>query len=265
MPSVSWFDRIPLWGVLAGTIALIFASFEAARRWTMRRRTDDLAHLEGPSASMSGAALGLLAFMLAFTFGMAGARFERRRDVLLEEANAIGTAYLRAELLPAAQTAIVRKLLREYVDLRIAAPGLGMDGLRKAIERSEQIHGLLWREAVASAQANPGSIPTGLFIQSLNELIDLHSKRLTASLRSRIPGVIWAALYILTILSMAMLGYQAGLFHTRLSVGTLILAAAFSAVLCLIADLERPQEGLLRVGQQALIDARAGMKEAPSP
>ena len=264
MPLVSWFDRIPLWGVLAGTIALIFASFETGRRWGASRRNDDLANLEGPTTSMSSAALGLLAFMLAFTFGMAGTRFERRREVLLEEANAIGTSYLRAEMLPAPHAANVRKLLREYVDLRIAGPSTAADRLKRVIDRSVEIHGLLWKEAVASAQVNPGSIQTGLFVQSLNELIDLHSKRLTASLRSRIPGVIWAALYALTFLSMTMLGYQTGLFHTNLSAPTLILAAAFSAVLCLIADLERPQEGLLRVSQQALIDARAGM-EGPNP
>jgi len=264
MPLASWFDRIPLWGVLAGTIALIFVSFELGRRWGASRRNDNLDHLEGPTTSMSGAALGLLAFMLAFTFSMAGTRFERRREVLLEEANAIGTAYLRAELLPAPQAAIVRKLLREYVDLRIVDPSSTPDRLQKAIDRSVEIHALLWKEAVVCAQANPGSIPTGLFVQSLNELIDLHSKRLTASLRSRIPGVIWAALYALTVLSMAVLGYQTGLFHTNLSAATLILAAAFSAVLCLIADLERPQEGFLRVSQQALIDARAGMS-GPNP
>jgi hypothetical protein len=259
MPSVSWFDRIPLWGIFAGTVLLILASFEAGRRWGAPRRTEDGLGSEGPAGAMSGAALGLLAFMLAFTFGMAGSRFETRRTVLLDEANAIGTAYLRAEFLPSAPAADARKLLREYLDLRIAAPTMNADRLQAAIERSVQIHDLLWKDAVVSAQANPGSIPTGLFIQSLNELIDLHSKRLAASLRSRIPVVIWGALYVLAVLSMAMLGYQAGLARSRPSAATLFLAAAFSAVLVLIADLERPGEGLVRVSQQALIDARAGM------
>ncbi len=259
MPIQFGFDRLPLWAVFFGTVALIFASIEAGRRWGAAGRRKAESQPEAPVGAMVGAVLGLLAFMLAFTFGMAGSRFEARREVVLDEANAIGTTYLRASLLAQPHARIVQKLLKEYVDLRIAGPTMTPALLKAALDRSVEIHDLLWAEAVAAGQENPGSITTGLFIQSLNELIDLHSKRVMVSLRSPIPRVIWTALYALAAFSMALMGYHAGVTGVRRSAATLLLAAAFSAVVALIADLERPQQGLVRVSQQALIDARAGM------
>src|SRR5262245_745749 len=113
-------DFVPLWGLYLGTVLIVFLSVESGRRLGKRRQHSDAA--KDPSVgAMVGATLGLLAFMLAFTFGMASTRFEARRQVLLEEANAIGTAYLRAELLPQMQRTAIRKLLREYVDDRLEA------------------------------------------------------------------------------------------------------------------------------------------------
>jgi hypothetical protein len=109
--------------------------------------------------------------------------------------------------------------------------------------RSEELHGLLWGQAVAAGEKNPDSIVVGLFIQSLNEVIDLHAKRVSVGLRSRVPGVIWAALYTVAVLALATMGYYDGLAKSSRSLAILAVALAFPAVLCLIADLDRPQEG----------------------
>src|SRR5262249_25782350 len=100
---------------------------------------------------------------------------------------------------------------------------------------------------------------TGLFIQSLNEVIDLHAKRVTMGLRNRIPVAIWGALYFTAILAMAGVGYHAGLTSATRTLATLALVVTFSGILWLIADLDRPQEGLLRVSQQAMVDLRKSL------
>ena len=123
------------------------------------------------------------------------------------------------------------------------------------------MHGLLWSQAVALGKKNPGSLGAGLFIASLNEVIDLHAKRVTAGLRSRIPGAIWIALYFVVILAMTVMGYYTGLIGTRSSVGTLVLVLTFSAVMLLIVDLDRPKEGILKVSQQAMLDLRNTLME----
>jgi hypothetical protein len=106
---------------------------------------------------------------------------------------------------------------------------------------------------MAVTEQNPGSIVGGIFVQSLNEMIDLHETRVTAG-RNRIPDSIWLVLYIVTILTMTAVGYQFGLTGERSWAVTILLVLVFAAVLSLIADLDQPQIGLLRVSQQAVID-----------
>ena len=178
---------------------------------------------------MVGSILGLLAFLLAFTFSLAAARFDTRRQTVLEEANAIGTTFLPARLLPEPQKTEAARLLREYVDVRLRATR--DDSLQEAITSSEQLHELLWAQAAAAAEKSPTPI-TGLFIQSLNEMIDLHAKRLMVGLRSRIPFSIWIGLFaVLALLGMAAVGYQSGLSATRRSPAMLGLVLAFAGVL----------------------------------
>jgi hypothetical protein len=97
---------------------------------------------------------------------------------------------------------------------------------------------------------------SGLFIESLNGIIAMHTKRVQATLRSRIPGVIWATLYFVASLAMAGIGYHEGLTSRRRSPALVIVVLTFSAVIYLIADLDRPQEGLFNVSQQAVVDLR---------
>ena len=115
------------------------------------------------------------------------------------------------------------------------------------------MHDRLWANAVAVGTQSPNSIVVGLFVQALNEMIDLDESRVTA-IRNRIPDSIWFVLYFVTILSMAAMGYQFGLTGERSWAVTIFLALAFAAVILLIADLDRPQLGFVRVSQQAMID-----------
>ena len=253
----SLIDYLPLWLILPLTIAVALLSVEVGYRLGGYRRPHSLEEKESPVGSMVGATLGLLAFMLAFTFGLAGSRFEDRRQVLLSEANAIGTTYLRAAMLPEPMRTEAQNLLREYVDVRLEAVQPGK--LEQAIIKSEELHNRLWSVAVAATEKDRSAI-TGLFVQSLNEVIDVHAKRLMAGVRSRVPGMIWIVLYLLAILAMVMIGYHEGLTKSRRSIAVIALVLGFSSVLYLIADLDRPVQGTLRVSQQAMIDLRHSMK-----
>jgi hypothetical protein len=139
--------------------------------------------------------------------------------------------------------------------------GVRSGNVEESIQRSEELHGRLWSQAAAVGEKNQGSIVAGLFIQSLNEVIDLHMKRVTAGLRSRLPDMIWLVLYAITVLGMGAMGYQAGLTGTSRPLAAPVLALAFSAVILLIADLDRPREGLLKVSQQPMVDLQNSMRE----
>jgi hypothetical protein len=210
--------------------------------------------------AMVASILGLLAFMLAFTFSMAATRYDARRQAVFEEANSIGTTYLRARLLPEPQRSNISKLLRQYTEARIQQVKEGR--IDELLTQADASHEQLWSQAMAAVDQDPRSIMTSLFLQSLNETIDLHGKRVFVGVRSRIPITIWLALFCLTLFGMASVGYQAGMTSPRRSLEMPILALAFAGVLFLNVDLDRPQEGLLRVSQQPMIDVLKKMPPA---
>ena len=249
-------DALPLWALFVSILVVVLVSVEGGYRLGKYRRARHEEEKEAPLGTMVGATLGLLAFILAFTFGLAAARFDARRQVLLDEANAIGTTYLRAGMLPEGRDE-VRRLLRDYVSARLEAVRSG--NFAEGMRRSEDIQQQVWTKAENVAQKNPDSIIVGLFVQSLNETIDLHAKRVQAAVRSRIPGAIWLGLFAVAALSLTAMGYFEGLAGTRRSLAVIAVAVAFSVVIELIADLDRPQEGVLRVSQQALLDVQRSM------
>jgi len=253
-------DSIPLSLLLVGFAAFLWLAMEAGYRLGKWRRTCCSDEKEQPVGAMVASILGLVALVLGFTFSLAASRFDARRMAVLEESNAIGTCYLRARLLPEPQRSEVARLLREYVDVRVHATDDGK--VHEELARSEALHELLWEQAAAAAEKDSGSIMTGVFIQSLNDVIDLHSKRILVGIRSRIPAVIWFGLFGLAMLGMSAVGYQSGLAATRRSPAMAGLVVAFAAVLYLIADLDRGQEGLLRVSQQSMIDLQKSMQSS---
>lgn len=258
MQATGLLDPLPLWSILPLNIAIGLLCVEAGYQLARYRQHHAQEEMESPVGGMVGAALGLLALMLPFAFGLAGSRFEDRRQVVLAESNAIGTTYLRTAMLPEPMRTEARNLLREYVDLRLEAVQQP-DKLEQAVSRSEELQDRLWSVAVAATERDRSPI-TGLFVMSLNEVIDLHATRVMAGLRSRVPGVIWAVLFLLAILSMVMIGYHGGLAKSRRSLAVIALIVGFSSVLFLIADLDRPGQGMLRVSQQSMLDLRKTMK-----
>jgi hypothetical protein len=255
-------DAVPLWLLFVAVCALALLALEGGYRFGRWRHVRAADEKEPPVGAMVGSILGLLAFLLAFTFGLAATRFDARRQVVLEEANAIGTTYLRSKLLPEPQRAETSRLLREYVDARVYAVQEGK--LAEGVARSERLHELLWAETIKATENKNGTpVMTSLFVQSLNETIDIHAKRVLIGTRSRIPAVIWVGLFGLALLSMVAVGYQSGLATTSRSPAMVAMVLAFGGVIMLIADLDRGSEGFLTVSQQAMLDLQKGMQAKP--
>jgi hypothetical protein len=261
MPGFAPLDLLPLWALslvlFVANLLLNECGFRTGRLLGRHAQKES----DTTVGAVVGAELGLLAFLLAISFGIGASRFDVRRQMVLDEANAIGTTFLRADMLPDAQGASIRRLLRNYADIRLeATTGAPID---RILRRSEQIHSQLWSEAVAAAGHDPRSVPAGLFIESLNQVIDLHAARVMAALRSRMPLAVWVVLFAVGLLAFFTMGYQAGLSASSRSPGAIVLALAFGAVIWLVADLDRPGEGFLRVSQEPMIDVRKSMGSAP--
>lgn len=254
-------QALPLTAIFLVSLLLALILIEAGYRVGLyvHRRPDQ--EQAAPVGGMVAAVLALLAFLMAFTFGFAANVFQTKRQVLLEEANAIGTTYLRADLLTESHRGTVRDLLREYVDVRLEVARTG--DVEAAMARSEELHAKLWAEAMAGAAEQPNSPMVGLFIQSLNEVIDLHATRLQVAVRSRIPVSIWMALFVVAAMGLGSMGYQAGLSGSSRSIAVVAVAFAFSVVVWLITDLDRTREGLLRISQHAMVDLQRSIAAPP--
>jgi hypothetical protein len=185
-----------------------------------------------------------------------------RKAMVVTEANAIGTAYLRAGLLDEPDRAMTRDLLQEYVEIRLDV--VGDESIFDAtLARSEEIHGELWSIVEnAVSQGNESAI-MALFVDSINEVIDVHSNRL-AAVDLRLPELLWMVLYAATVLSFLLVGVASSSDGKRDPLAMLLFALAFVAVLIIIVDLDRAQQGILTVSQSAMSDLLRSMG-APAP
>lgn len=250
-------DDFSLLILLIATLAVILLSYEGgfrAGRWRSRQQEPEQ---EVVVRSMVGGMLGLLTFVLAFTFWIAATHFDAARQSILSQANAIRTAYLRADLLPEPHRDEIRNLLREYVDIRLEAYQSG--NFEPLYPQSEALHKRLWSEAVAAREKTSSPIYAGYFIQSLNDVIALHTRQLMVRQEFRIPNTIWVVLYVIIPLAAASIGSHGGLTGRRRPMVAVAFVLIISVVMALIWDLDHPRRGSLKVSQQALIDLRNTM------
>lgn len=252
------FELLPLWAIYLGIVLLILLSVRSGMA-LMRRRIKRYGKEEdAPVNTVVGATLGLLAFILAFTFGMTTSRFDARKHFLLDEVNAIHTVWLRAGLIPEPNRTEVKELLRDYVDLRLALASKEIP-VTKAIEESETIQHELWGHTVdiANMEHRNGSVVT-LFTNSVNQLFEIQTKRISVGLIDRIPTLIWIALFVLIILAMFEVGFVLGRMERTNWLVVLALSMAFSAVILIIVDLDT-SKGSITINQQTMIDLRQRM------
>jgi hypothetical protein len=247
------FQLVPLWLIFVATVGFILLWVEIGFRAGVFHARKSEAARQASIDPLVGSTLGLLAFLLAFTFGMATSRYDARRQFVVDDAVAIRTAGLRAEQLPEPHRKEVRALLKEYLDVRLSA-ALGREALPRALVRTAELQDELWSRAVAFGQETPAIPMAAPFAQALIQMFEVNLRRVAAALHGGIPTTIWIALYCVTALAIAITGYRAGISGQRSMGVTLVLALAFAAVFHLIADLDRPDAGFLTVSQQSLSD-----------
>jgi len=252
MDRMHLIDYLPIWTIYLLTIGLGLLAeelgFRLGKYWKERHPDEQESHI----GAMIAATLGLWAFLLAFLVGIATDRFDARRALVVEEANSIGTTYLRAGYLPEPYASQSRVLLREYAGERLKL--VELPTYPAARQRSEEIHPLLWAIAQELVATQPPTEVLALYIDSLNQTIDLHTSRVTALTTARIPFTIYIGMYLVAMLGLFLLGFQSGFYGKRNLIVTLVLILIFSSVMLLIIDLDRSWGGFLRVNQQPMID-----------
>jgi ABC-type multidrug transport system fused ATPase/permease subunit len=251
--------------VLGLLIVMLLATEVGFRNGRSRQTlvTEAIAQANSVLVSM----LGLLALLLAFTFSAALQRYEDRSRTVVAEANAIGTTYLRARLLPGELQEEVQELLRQYLNVRIE------EGRADATERvlhesllhqAKLIEAQLWSHAAKAAELDKSVVASGLFIQSLNELIDTSATR-EAALNRQVPEIVLLLMFATIVLTTATLGYASGIAGHRVTLAAFALMMLIALVVYLIIDLDRPRRGVIQVSHEGMLSLQRTIGAAQGP
>jgi len=206
--------------------------------------------------TMVAGIFGLLTFVLVFTFNIAANRFEVRKQNVVNDANAIKTAFLKADLISEPQRSDIKSALISYTDLRMnVGPGKDQQVL---LNRLSAMQTAMWKDLAALVAREKNPLNNAL-ASALNTVYDLHNKRIYDSIYNRIGTNTWSIITLISVLSFMMLGLRAGFAENKSYVTLLPFVLAISAMVYLVGDLDTPQEGLFRVTQQPMLDALATM------
>ena len=239
-------------GLFVAIVIATLVAFEAGLwlgRWRSRQPNPEALL---PVRMLVTSTLGMLSFILGFTFGLASSHFDSRTQAVFDEATAIGTAYRRADLLPEPERTNERRLIRNYIDVRLEPLQVRTGDDR---DRMRRMQDQMWAEAVAVNRRDGGSPSVVPLTQSLID-VNVHGERVLTGIRSRIPFGVWLILNGIMAVSVASAGYHAGLAGTQRSIAAVAYSVVFAAVIILIAagDIPGPQQ--LQTSHQALIDLR---------
>jgi hypothetical protein len=236
---------------------------EIGRRVGIRRIKEDSGTAGEGVGAIDGAVFALLGLLLAFTFSGASSRFDTRRQLIVEETNDIGTAYLRLDLLPPSAQPALRESFRRYLDARIEVyrklPDIA--AARESLAKANELQGQIWRQAVAATQAaGPPSAAPMLLLPALNAMIDITTTR-TMMTQMHPPTVVFVMLFALALAASLLAGYGMIGSRVRSWFHMLGFALVMAIAVYVILDIEYPRLGLIRVDafDQALVDLRESM------
>ena len=236
---------------------------EVGQRIGKRRAAKDAEGARAGLGAVEGAVFALLGLLIAFTFSGAASRFEGRRQLVVEEANAIGTAWLRLDLLPANAQPPLRDLFRQYVDSRLAVYRAlpDVDAAKAELAKSTVLQGDIWTQAEAACRTSEGQRATMLLLPALNDMFDITTTR-TMTAQTHPPTIIFAMLIVLALASALLAGYGMAGGKSRSWIHMIGFAAIMAVTLYVILDIEFPRLGWIRVdaADQLLVELRQGMK-----
>jgi hypothetical protein len=231
--------------------------------WLSKREIDSDKKLKKEHLSaVQTAVAALLGLLLAFSVSMAVSRFEARKVAVVDEANAIGTAYLRAALLPESQHAELNEAFKRYTDVRLelARPDWYLAVSSGALEEQSALQRQLFTAGVAAAELDQRAVTTGLYIQAVNEMIDSAGRR-DAGLRNHVPETVVYVIFAACLATLGIMGYASRLSGGRSLAAVVIISAVLAAVVFIIADFDRPYRGVITVSQQPIEAVRQSMEE----
>ncbi len=211
--------------------------------------------------AIQGSLLGILALMLGFTFSLSLQRYDGRSAAVVHEANAIGTTYLRAKLLPTSFRSEARKGVREYVDLRVAASTFSLADdhkRRELLQKSDAKFADLWDLAARAVEEDPNPVRTGMFVSALNEMTDSLNSR-NSALERHVPEIVLFLLYGTFLMTGCIVGFASGLSGHRTSFATYIMVGLIVLLVFIIIDLDRPRRGLIEVSQNSMLELQRSM------
>src|ERR1700722_2301293 len=217
-------------------------ALEIGFRLASRGREKEDPDLHEQAVGVRDGVIVLLSLLLGFTLALALPRYDLRRQLIVDEANAIGTTDLRAQMLPGPARGKSLELLRNYVDARVEFSETGGIPGPSDTARSRELQAALWAQAKDAATASPTPI-TSMYIASLNDMIDLEAKRIAAR-HSRVPVSIWIMLFLLSILACLSFGFS---LRRRFLLSMVVAPLMISIVMALIADLDTPNRGFIHV------------------
>jgi hypothetical protein len=249
-------NKYPLAVLLVSLAGLSLSAWIGATRFSGLRK--QVAGYKDEFNVIQGATLSLLALIIGFTFAMAVGRYDQRKNLEEEEANAIGTEYLRAELLPAAEESKVKSLLLQYLDQRIAYyTTRDNEALAKIIDATTRLQAEMWTTVKAPALANPNAL-TGMAVSGMNDVINSQGYT-QAAWSNRIPAAAWTLLGILAVGTTMLVGvgmHRNGGFPRLL----IFLPAVISIAFFFISDIDSPRRGVIRVVPQNLISLAESLR-----
>jgi hypothetical protein len=241
--------------------ALLWIASEAGFRLGRRSGNQATRDTKSQHLTVEAGILGVLGLLLGFTMSMALTRFEVRKHLVLEEAQAIGAAYLFTQLLPVEEGKRIADLLRAYTNIRIRGTDAGdvYEQITAARQESGRLQEALWQRAIAYGLEEPNVVRAGFLLQSLKEVIQLDAARWMA-FQDHVPPMVIYAIAVVGLLAVMIVGYTFGLSGLRQPFSICTLSIAITLVLAIIVDVDRPREGFIRVSQQPLIDLQKQLR-----
>ncbi len=206
-------------------------------------------------SAVEGSILAVLGLLLAFTMSMSVSRYEQRKQLVLEEANALGTSCLRTQLVPDPQGKEILGLLRQYIKVRVdyGAAGNDLPRMMELRRKGAQLQNQFWSRAVEYAKQDPNPVKAGLLLQALNQAIDLEAARWMA-FHDHVPESVIYVIAIVGLLAALLVGFAFGVNGHRQILSMCALSLAITIVLAVIVDLDRPRSGFIRVTQQPMVE-----------
>ncbi len=266
--QLGWFYERDSWVIaVVLMVAMMLAAeigYHVGRRWPLRDAANTGRYY---SIAAQSSLLALLALLLGFTFNMSTQRYEMRRRLVMDDANVLGTLWLRSDLLPQPQRSKFEPLLRQYIAVRADVAALRRETaeeLADRLERAETLHGRMWDVVKTEVQAEHRAKETEALVTLLSNAQSLHRQRIYAY-GSRVPAVIIELLFGAAVIALLVVGYSGGLTQHRGILLKIMITLVVCGTVFTILDLDTPRRGLIQVEQTPMLWVEEMMEHVPEP